>query len=543
VSSVLIVDDEQIAVESIQFGLNWSEFGISSVHTAYSVRQAKEIFENHRIDILLCDIEMPQASGLDLLAWVRERFPKTETIFLTSHADFSYAKQAIQLGSLDYMLKPILFEELGVVMGKATEKISKESEMSEYSQYGKYWFQHQPLLIERFWLDIINQTIPSNPEAVMKAAEERNIPYADEMSFYPVLIRVQRWHKSVSLRDKKILEYALKNSAEELIIKERQNGMLIAMGVDTLLAILTVEAGTQEDLKQSCQNYIASCHQYFYCDLSCYMGDEVVGHEMTAMVFKLMELDKDNVAYDNRVFLLKEAQIAEGSNKLPDMSLWAVLLKEGAKEKVLAEAALFFEQFNVKERLNAQLLHQFYQNFQQMLHYLLQTKGIQAHQLLSDHETMELSANATRSVTDLLHWIRHVVGKAMNYMAVVEQSQSVVGKVIAYIKQHISEELSRDDIAGYVYLNPDYLARIFKKETGLIISDYLIQERVKIAQELLANTDMPVAAVASQIGYSNFSYFSRVFKKVTDLNPVEYRLKYHTGRNGSKSRLSENEKS
>ncbi|MGO4274510.1 helix-turn-helix transcriptional regulator, partial [Paenibacillus sp. TAF58] len=81
----------------------------------------------------------------------------------------------------------------------------------------------------------------------------------------------------------------------------------------------------------------------------------------------------------------------------------------------------------------------------------------------------------------------------------------------------------REEIANHVFLNPDYLTRIFKKETGMAVSDYLFHERLKLAQELLAKTDMPISAVASHIGYANFSHFSRMFKKHTDLNPIEYR--------------------
>lgn len=109
---ILIVDDEVHAVKGIRSGMDWNRLGITAVFTAYTVRQAKELFEREHIDIMLCDIEMPQASGLELTKWVRERYPKTETIFLTCHADFKYAKQALQLGSLDYILKPVPFAEL-----------------------------------------------------------------------------------------------------------------------------------------------------------------------------------------------------------------------------------------------------------------------------------------------------------------------------------------------------------------------------------------------------------------------------------------------
>jgi two-component system, response regulator YesN len=109
---MLIVDDEIHVVKGLMASLNLERLQISSVYSAFNIRQAKEVLLAHPVDIMLCDIEMPQGSGLELLEWARTQSPNTETIFLTSHADFAYAKQAIQLGCLDYLLKPVPDEEL-----------------------------------------------------------------------------------------------------------------------------------------------------------------------------------------------------------------------------------------------------------------------------------------------------------------------------------------------------------------------------------------------------------------------------------------------
>ena len=79
---------------------------------AGNVEQAKGIIRNYRPDIILCDIEMPQSSGLELLAWCKDNAPETETIILTCHAQFSYAQTAVRLGSLDYLLKPVTEDTL-----------------------------------------------------------------------------------------------------------------------------------------------------------------------------------------------------------------------------------------------------------------------------------------------------------------------------------------------------------------------------------------------------------------------------------------------
>ncbi len=151
--------------------VDWERIGVSEVHTAYNVHDAKRVFAQHSIDLLLCDIEMPQGSGLELLAWVKVNHSAAESIFLTCHADFHYAKQAVQLGSFDYLLKPVPIPELESVIARAIAKRDESSKKEEYSRYGQCWVQHQPLLIERFWLDILNRFIPAHPEAIRQAAE------------------------------------------------------------------------------------------------------------------------------------------------------------------------------------------------------------------------------------------------------------------------------------------------------------------------------------------------------------------------------------
>lgn len=536
-AKLLIVDDEVHAVEGVKAAVDWDKLGISEVLTAYDIRQAKERFEGSSpIDIMLCDIEMPLGSGLELLAWVRQHYPDTESIFLTCHADFQYAKQAIQLGSFDYLLKPIPIPELEDVIANAIAKKAKENKKSEYSQYGQFWIQHQPLLIERFWLDILNRTIPSRPEAIRQAAEERNIPYPERMIFVPVLIAVKRWHKTLNKRDEIILEYALRNSAEELLLKLGVYGQLLPIRKGSLLAILSFERWGEPEsqrLVQSCESFISECNRYFYCDLNGYVGRPAHDYELPAMTDQLLSLDRNNVAFDNSVLLLDGPGATQASPHEPELPVWSVLLSEGAHEKLAAEVAAFFAHAT---SLDAKRLHQFHHDFLQMVYSLLHAKGIQARQLFSDDESVELSLRASHSVREMIDWSRHIIAKATEYVRSVERSGSVVDRTAAYIVQNLDKPLTREDIARHVYLNPDYLDRIFKKETGVSVTEYVVRERMAVARQLLSKTDLPVHAVASQVGFSNFSHFARIFKKHANRSPLEFRHEEQAGSGGRTGR-------
>lgn len=104
-----------------------------------------------------------------------------------------------------------------------------------------------------------------------------------------------------------------------------------------------------------------------------------------------------------------------------------------------------------------------------------------------------------------------------------ENGSNVVEKVKNYIRQHIKEDLSRDRIAQAVYLNPAYLSRVFRAQTGISLVDYMTREKIRQIQILLRSTDRSVSDIAGEFGYTNMPYFSQVFKKITGCSPLEYR--------------------
>lgn len=524
---MILVDDEILAIEGVKSDLDLQKLGISRLFTAYNVEQAKEIFDQEVIDIMLCDIEMPQETGLALLSWVREKYPNTVAIFLTSHADFKYAKEALRLGSLDFLLKPVMADDLEQVIRRAQDIIDQTSEISRSLQSHQLWMKHQSLIVERFWLDLINHTIPSNPMVIREQAERKRIPIIEDMIFLPVLISVQRWNKALDGRDKKIMEYALKNTAEEIISVDHSNGIFFYVDQGMLLGIFADSRNREwniSSLAAACSQFIESCNEYFYCDLSCYIGELVEAQAMAAMITKLREQDQNNVAFTNQVFTYAEGKHAEQKVKLPEINLWSSILKTGTREALIEEVDKYFHHIVENNVIDASLLHRFQQDFLQALYSYLNQRGIQAHQLFGDEESKGASAAAGRSVKDMLAWVRHAVNRAVDQAEAVEESTNIVETVKQYIAQNMDQDLSRESLASMVFLNRDHLTRIFKKETGFLISEYVLMERINLAKKLLSQTEIPISSIATSLGYSNFSHFAKMFKKVVEMGPSEYRM-------------------
>jgi Response regulator containing CheY-like receiver domain and AraC-type DNA-binding domain len=530
---VLIVDDEVHAVRGLQTGVDWNKLNIATIQTAHSMKQAQEIFQREPIDLMICDIEMPQGSGIDLAEWVRTTYPRVETVFLTCHSDFSYAKRAIQLDSFEYLLKPVDYDELADVIGRALAKINKDQQLrtfeETYHHYRMLWESQQPLMKERFWHDLLRQSIPSLPEIIKEQLVKYDLAALEHIRFTPVIIRIERWRKKLTERDERIMEYALQNASEEQIARRDPNAAIITYRNSSLLAFLPFSTkGSLDELRKACDEYIRFCNLYFYCDLNCYVGEPSHLHEMTSMVDRLNKKDHENVNVLNETLFLHDKQHVEAQIERPPINEWTEWMKQGSKGKLTAEVKRFFQSLReAKGSVGTAYLHSFYQDLLQMLFYVLQMNGLQANMVFTSNLLTDKPESVMRSISVFEEWVQYIIGVALCQLHTADETISIADKVKQYVLSHISEpSLSREDIAKQVYLNPDYLTRVFKKETGLSISDFLQQQRILYAKALLETTDRSISDISLLAGYSNLSYFSLIFKKALDMSPIEYRKQH-----------------
>ena len=94
--NLLIVDDEYLIIEDLLSITDWEMTGVTEIYTAMNAARAKQLLLEKQVDLMLCDIEMPQTDGLELLKWAKENCPSLEVIMLTCHAQFDYARTALR---------------------------------------------------------------------------------------------------------------------------------------------------------------------------------------------------------------------------------------------------------------------------------------------------------------------------------------------------------------------------------------------------------------------------------------------------------------
>lgn len=139
--NLLIIDDEIEIINGIIAGVRWENLCFRNVYKATSIEESKRLFGQDSIDIVLCDIEMPDGSGLDLLDWIRVQYPKTVRIIMTCHEEFDYARRAIALDCKDYMVKPIVYEELEDKLLNMAKEINRNEENDKYQAFGREWMK------------------------------------------------------------------------------------------------------------------------------------------------------------------------------------------------------------------------------------------------------------------------------------------------------------------------------------------------------------------------------------------------------------------
>lgn len=525
--TVLIVDDDDRDIQKVKANIDRSIIPIDKLYTANNIQQAQKILLSKEIDILLCDIEMPQGTGIELLEWGQEENQDTVTVLLTCHADFKYAQQALQLGCLDYLLKPVNWEELNSVLKKADIVLKKRTETFQINNYQQMWKKVTPLVMESFWLNLINDMELSTEDAIKSMIDSMNIPVSMAMKFFPILMTIQRYKKELSAREQKIIEHVIKQSVNKIFLEEECSTRIIKLNRLDYVIILTFENMEYyglENIKRNCESLIRTCNEV-YCDASCFIGEMASIFDFSNVIAVLKTLKNENVLL-NQVFEIQEVEKNPQVNT-PNTHLWITLLKNGREKEAIEEIFVYFKVLNRTGNINVNTLKQIRQDFLQMIYLLLNQKSVSVRELFSDTFSIELEDEAINSIEQMSIWVKHTIRKTMDRIHAADKSNDVAEKVKKYISLHLDEEdLSRGTIADYTCLSPDYLSKIFKKKTGLSISDYIIQERCKKAKELLVSTDLSISAVISAVGYSHFSHFSKMFKKIMGCTPSEYRKKY-----------------
>lgn len=531
--NILIFDDDISTVQMLINKINWNRLGIEKIYPAYSVSQAKDAFsQNPDIDIMLCDIEAPGGTGIDLLRWVREKSFSTENIFLTNHAEFSYAKEAIQLGCVDYIIKLSPLSVIEEAVQKAINRVKLNKMMLQYKFYEEYWAENHSVITEQFWKELLLQNSATDRNELEKMVTKRKVDVDLNEEYFITLISYARYQNTDGKFDDSSHRFIIKNFAVQIILDGLESGNIICIekGTKKYLSLVLekniMEKIGTEQFKKNCNTFIEFCNANLGCNVNCYLGEYVRCEEAGLLEKKLDDIDLDNVCSVNKVFDIKEYGACRKKKEPapPDTARWADMLKNDKKSVLFVSVKKYIEQAAKTSEIDAFFMNAFQKDFLQMVFSVLEQEHIQAHKLFSDEKSNLLFSHAVNSIYDMLKWVDFTVNRASDCINETRKLKTVIDRIKEYIEQNFNKDISRNDIASKFFLNPDYISRIFNKETGLSIPEYQARLRVSRAKELL-KAGTSISEAAAFVGYDNFSYFSTVYKKFEGITPAEFRKK------------------
>lgn len=522
---VLLVDDEQMSLQALQRMLPWEQLGVSSVVMADSGARALELCEKFTVHLVVCDIEMPSMSGIELLGQIKQRWPAAEALILTCHADFRFAQEAIALGSLDYILKPVAPAEMQAAVEKALRTIAHKNTLEETSQK---WEDSLDSRKQRFFLDVAQRTVLPRPESIAREAAIKGIDLPIERRYLPVLIHIQSWCSALPSEDKAVFQYGLKNAAQELLFQNGESGVLFTFSEQELLALLYVQQSSQYSsalLAGACSELSTACVQHLQCELACYVGAPCALEDLAAEAEALREYRNAKIAPPSSTLFIHaqnpQSQAAEPSPL--QWEAWRELFEQGRGSNVVEQILAYLNKAAGAGLLDVLLLQNIQQDFMQLVYTALQKHELQAALLFQDRRSYLLSERALHSMERFAEWLRWVAQRSGEQLQNISETGHIVQQVKEYITLHINEDVNRESAAAAVYMNADHLSRLFKHKTGLSLSEYIVQERISLAKRLLTQTDMPVGDISMSLGYSSFSHFTKLFKSATGHTPIQYR--------------------
>ena len=264
--------------------------------------------------------------------------------------------------------------------------------------------------------------------------------------------------------------------------------------------------------------------EYYPCDFAFYVSQTIPLEQISPQAKNILQAKKNNVLKKSGVFSVRESAAQSRGVQAADeelVSKWQDLLYEGASPQLLDEVFRFLDLAHTRGKLDYTFLTTFWIQFQQIVINVIWIKRMDGKKVLP------LLTKGEHAQT--IHEIREIVTSIAAYfdqsVSIAEEKDSLILQIEKYVDEHLEQPLSVGDVADAMYMNPDYLSRVFKSKKGIALKEYILEEKMHAAQVLLQTTNLPISIIASKLGYDNYSYFSQVYRKVMGVSPTSERKK------------------
>ena len=486
---ILVVDDEVPIREWIVFSLNKLQAECEVVGAASNGQEALTLFNQFRPDLVITDIIMPVMDGIELLHEIRLIDETVKVIFLTSHSNFDYARNAIKLGAHSYILKTEIAQE-------TLQQLVRETAQTQ-----------QPRSLD---LQMRRKTFISNLLTGSISSVQDIETHLNELS-------APMFNTSVLVAAVQHNKNTFTPPAHQSIQSEHfENIHLFAYNEQTLLVAANIEV-VPSTLMQLNMTHMFS--QKLIDSFDCFAVS------ISSVYTKLDNLKlaaNESLRGLNMLFY----------NSKPNQRIICALLPKNDEQKLNEyvqslrqdgdhqEMEGFFAFLANNPCLNPTLVKK---HASRIASKILAQKSTDTTALLENSRAMNDEIQSAQSLDDL----REIVFSHINASS-AESTRKYSFKVrqaLQYVEGHYSADLTLSSAAEYIGVSSEHLSRIFKQELGQSFTKYLNTFRLQQAMKLLRTTSFNISEVAEKTGYNNLSYFSKLFRKHFGVSPLEAKNK------------------
>ena len=514
--NAIIADDDHIIVRGLQANIPWEEHGFSLIGAFTDSRTIEGFLQKHSVDLLVLDVDMPYCSGIDIAKKTRETHPQTAIIFLTAHGEFKYAREAIQCGVMEYILKPATQETITAALDRVRWR--RDHETTVLQQLDKSLL----ILRQQFWNAVFSGTLTE--QQMENQAELLDLSF--EKNGY-IVIHVQ-------------LNTASSNStggSTTVLPSVKSDAVAIANSIFCSPDFFVVEGALEQfqvvcncnecdavllaKVSDMCERLIVDIARYTTIEATIGVGAFEYGKKGIYESYRqACDAIKSRSIYGtNQVYFIQDV----GDEKLSEQD-WEEILALKSSESI--EDHLIRLRGLLADMNQSDVVLMRYLVWSALEGTLLHSKDIR-----QDAEMQQILFECYRKIhessmfDDICRCA--LTGVASINKGLKKEIQNDGGKVvkaaIEYIEQnYMRSGLKQSDVAKRIFVSPNYLSTLFKRHVGISFNDYLMRIRIQHAKELLENNHIKIYEVAERVGFINAHYFSACFKRIVGKSPTEF---------------------
>ena len=523
---IMIVDDESEVREGIASRVDWKAAGFTIVATAENGQDALDKAECLDLDVVLTDIKMPYMDGLTLGAELLSRSPATKLIILSGFDEFEYAKEAIKLNVLEYVLKPVNADELLLVLQRAKARLDAEFRAKQdIEALRSRYEQALPLLKEQSLREILTGSIPAEDAARLIAQYGIHLDISNPMivSVFDVSVRIPAGsiitQELLPVSVRTLVDTALEGKCSYATFFSFYNVIVVSSWANDPVGHMMIAAN----------EICAECKSLFGVELTAGVGRRcnevsqlreslfearsaleyyrVVGGGKAIYIRDVERMTRHTATLDSRYEQRLTAVVKFGSGEQIESEINEILAG-------LADVALESWKYRayVTSVLNA-------------LNQIIGLYDLPADEIMGE-EGMLLQLGGSAELPALKKWLVAVCIRISGYMS--QRRSSMAGTLVEKAKQFIlkhytNSELSVETVCEHLHISQSYFSSIFKQDTGKSFVQYLTDIRMDRAADLLRESDEKTYLIAQRVGYDEPNYFSYVFKRKFKVSPSQYR--------------------